>query len=328
MERVTLGRTGIEVSAIGVGTWAHGGPRQVGSHQVGWSGHDEKQARDALIEAFESGIDHFDTADVYGDGQSERIIGSLWERIPRDRVFLASKVGWDPGPYGHFYHPDLVAARLERSLDLLRTDYLDLYYLHHCDFGPEDSRLPPVLEVLDRARQAGKFRFLGLSDWSSDKVLRVGAKVEPDVVQVYRNVIDDQYRRSGLETWVAEQNLGAVFFSALKHGVLLGKYREPISFEAGDMRNEIAEFQDLEALERFASCRRAVERRFARHPEPVLHALTGALLGTGRAAGNQCVLVGMRNREQARAAARLGTALSPAEADWVQTLYRGESAAS
>jgi aryl-alcohol dehydrogenase-like predicted oxidoreductase len=326
MEQITLGRTNAEISAIGVGTWAHGGPKRVKGHQVGWSGHDEGQAREALVEAFESGIDHFDTADVYGDGQAERIIGSLWNRIPRDRVFLASKVGWDPGPYERFYHPDLVTARLERSLELLKTDYLDLYYLHHCDFGPDDRHLAPVLENLDRARQAGKFRFLGLSDWSSAKVLRVGPAVDPDVVQIYRNVIDDQYRTSGLESWVGKQNIGAVFFSALKHGVLLGKYDKPTEFDPGDMRNEIAEFRDREVLERFSDCRQAVQKRFIRHPEPVLHALTDALLTGGAAEGNECVLVGMRNPQQALAAAQLGTALSPAQADWVRAIYRGESA--
>ncbi len=326
MNRIKLGRTGVETSAIGVGTWAHGGPKQIKGHQVGWAGHDDGLARQALVEAFEAGIDHFDTADVYGDGQSERIIGSLWDRIPRDQVFLASKVGWAPGAYGHYYHPDLVVARLERSLELLGTDYLDLYYLHHCDFGPDDSHLPAVLEVLDRARQAGKFRFLGLSDWDSSKVLRIGPAVDPDVVQVYRNVLDDQYLTSGLAAWIWERNLGAVFFSALKHGVLLGKYEQPSTFEAGDMRNEIAEFKDREALERFSACRRAIEKRFAGHPEPVLQALTGALLTGGPATGQECVLVGMRNNKQARAATRLGAALSPAEADWVRAIYRGDAA--
>lgn len=326
MRRIKLGRTRAQISAIGVGTWAHGGPKQIKGHQVGWTGHDDEAARAALIAAFEAGIDHFDTADVYGDGRAERLIGGMWSRIPRDRVFLASKVGWDPGPYGHYYHPDLVAERLERSLELLQTDYLDLYYLHHCDFGPDDSRLPAALEVLSRAREAGKFRFLGLSDWDSSKVVRLAPVVDPDVVQVYRNVLDDQYRTSGLERWVARQELGAVFFSALKHGVLLGKFDRPVSFAAGDMRNEVPEFRDPEALTRFARCRRAVAARFPGHPQPVLQALTASLLVGGDAAGQECVLIGIRNRGQAEAAAQLGASLAPADADWVRAIYRGEIA--
>ena len=101
---------------------------------------------------------------------------------------------------------------------------------------------------------------------------------------------------------------------------------QPTTFEAGDMRNEIAEFQDPKALERFSLCRRAVAEQFTGHPEPVLQALTGALLTGGPAAGQECVLIGMRNSQQARAAARLGTALSTAEAEWIQAIYRGELA--
>ncbi len=318
MRRIRLGRTEAEISAVGIGTWAHGGPKSVGGHEVGWSGHDDAEAASAVLEAYAAGVDHFDTADVYGDGRAEGILGGLWDQIPRESVFLASKVGWDPGPYGQFYHPDLVASRLDRSLELLRTDHLDLYYLHHCDFGPGDERLDPVLEVLARAREAGKFRHLGLSDWASEKVLRVGRRVEPDVVQVYRNVLDDQYVTSGLASWVEERDLGAVFFSALKHGVLLGKYGEPVSFPKGDMRNGITEFRDPEALARFARCRKAVESRLSEHPEPVLHALIGALLGQK----GSCALLGMRNRRQARAAAQLGQALTAEDAEWIRTIYR------
>lgn len=320
MRKIRLGRTEAEVSAVGVGTWAHGGPKSVKGHEVGWSGHDDDQAASAIVEAFHAGIDHLDTADVYGDGNAERIIGSLWDRIPRDQVFLASKVGWDPGPFGQYYHPELVAARLDRSLDLLRTDYLDLYYLHHCDFGPDDERLDPVLEVLASAREAGKFRFLGLSDWTSSVVLRLGPKVDPDVVQVYRNILDDQYVDSGLAAWVREKDIGAVFFSALKHGLLLGKYTEPTSFPKGDMRNGIGEFRDPTALTRFARAREAVTKRFAGQTEPVLDALIGWTLDQKSAS----TLVGMRNRRQAQAAASLGRSLAEEDRKWLRRLYCDE----
>ncbi|MFQ5350475.1 MAG: aldo/keto reductase, partial [Thermoanaerobaculia bacterium] len=102
MRRVRLGRTGVEVSAIACGTWAHGGPKKVGGMEVGWAGQDDGRAIDALMAAYECGITHWDTADVYGDGHAERLIGGLWDRVPRDEIFLASKVGWDPGSYGHF----------------------------------------------------------------------------------------------------------------------------------------------------------------------------------------------------------------------------------
>ena len=318
MRKVRLGRTGVEVSAIACGTWAHGGPKKVGKMEVGWAGHDDRKAIDALVAAWESGITHWDTADVYGDGQAERLIGGLWDRVPRDEIFLASKVGWDPGPYEHFYHPELVERRIDRSLGYLRTDRIDLFYLHHCDFGPRDRYLDGAVEVLHRARDAGKIRFIGLSDWSSEKVARLAPRVEPEVVQPYRNVVDDSYATSGLASWVEANDAGVAFFSPLRHGLLLGKYQEPTRFAEGDHRNRIAEFGDAAALARLRDCRAAVEGRFAEHPESVLHALTGALL-TGVPTG--CVLLGMRRRRHATAAAGLGEPLSDDDAAWVRRLY-------
>ena len=137
MRRVRLGRTEVEVSAVSVGTWPYSGPNVADGRSVGWSGHEPEQAKAALRTAFELGIDHWDTADVYGDGRSEQLLGEMLGELPRDKLFLASKTGWDPGAYGHFYHPDGIRERLERSLQYLGTDHLDLYYLHHCDFGRE-----------------------------------------------------------------------------------------------------------------------------------------------------------------------------------------------
>jgi aryl-alcohol dehydrogenase-like predicted oxidoreductase len=319
MERVRLGRTGVEVSAIACGTWAHGGPKKVGRMEVGWAGHDDQRAIDALIAAHESGITHWDTADAYGDGQAEQLIGGLWDRVPRDEIFLASKVGWDTGPYEHFYHPQLIEDHIERSLRYLQTDRIDLFYLHHCDFGPQDRFLDGAVEALRRARDAGKIRFLGLSDWSSEKVLRYAPRVQPEVVQPYRNVIDDSYESSGLKSWVDQNDAGVAFFSPLRHGLLLGKYTQPTSFPTGDHRNRIAEFGDAAELARLRDCRAAVEQRFPARQDAVLHALTGVLLSGAPTAS---VLLGMRRRRHAVAAAGLGEPLSVEDAAWVRQLYR------
>ena len=318
MRKVRLGKTGVEVSAIACGTWAHGGPKKVGRVEVGWAGHDDGRAVEALVAAHEVGITHWDTADAYGNGHAEQLIGGLWERVPRDEIFLASKVGWDPGPYEHYYHPRLIEERIDRSLRYLATDRIDLFYLHHCDFGPEDRFLDDAVATLRRARDAGKIRFLGLSDWSSKKVARYAPRVEPDVVQPYRNVVDDTYASSGLESWVDDNDVGVAFFSPLRHGLLLGKYGKPTRFPEGDHRNRIAEFGDGEALARLRDCRAAVERRFPGRSKAVLHALTGALLS---GAPTACVLLGMRRRRHAEDAAGLGEPLSAEDAAWVRQLY-------
>ena len=319
MERIRLGRTETEVPSVSFGTWGHSGPKQVGGRPVGWSGSDDNAAKQALIAAYREGIDHWDTADVYGDGRSEKIIGSLWRELPRDDIFLASKVGWDPGPHSHFYHPEQIRRQLDRSLKNLATDRIDLYYLHHCDFGPQDSYLDDAIETLRRARDEGKIRFVGLSDWDVTKIEGVIARVDPDVVQPYRNVLDDGFADSELAQWVEAHDVGVAFFSPIKHGLLLGKHSGPVDFDPGDHRGRNPSFRDADLIEHLRRCRESVRTRFPDQPEPVLHALLGVLLADSPTA---CVLLGMRQPRHVAAASKVGRALSPVDARWVRELYR------
>lgn len=319
MRTIRLGRTQAEVPAVSLGTWGHGGPKTVGRYPVGWSGHDDRAATAALLLAYRRGLNHWDTADVYGDGQAEALIGALWDRVDRDKIFLASKVGWDPGSFEHYYHPEQIRRRLERSLRKLQTDYLDLYYLHHCDFGAEDQFLDDAIEQLRRFRSEGKIRFIGLSDWQPARIARFADRVDPDVVQPYRNVLDDDYARSGLKSWVDQHDAGVAFFSPLKHGLLLGRYESPVEFPAGDHRRRIAAFKDPAELARLRSCRERLEDRFGSHPHSVLHALVGALLTDSPTA---CVLVGLRTPAHVESASTVGQPLTPVDAAWVRRLFR------
>jgi aryl-alcohol dehydrogenase-like predicted oxidoreductase len=323
MRTIRLGRTNAHVSAVSLGTWGHGGPNVSEGNSVGWTGHDDQKAKEALVEAHRRGIRHWDTADAYGAGHAETLIGEVFASgVPRDEIFLASKFGWVKGPHDHFYDAGFMRAQAERSLRNLRTDVIDLYYFHHCDFGPNDRWFDGAMEVMRRLREEGKIRFIGLSDWDGSKIMRFIERVDPDVVQPYRNVIDDDYESSGLRAYVDRHDLGVAFFSPLKHGLLLGKYDAPQEFAEGDFRSGIPEFRDPAFLARMRHAREEVTRRFADHRQPVLHALTGALL-----AGNPtaCVLLGQRNRQQVDAAASAGDALRDADAQWVRRLYRDGS---
>jgi myo-inositol catabolism protein IolS len=318
MQTVRLGRTNASVSAISLGTWGHGGPNVNNGASVGWSGHDDDKAKDALVEAHRRGIRHWDTADAYGGGHAETLIGEVFSAgVPRSDIFLASKFGWVKGPHDHFYDPGFMRRQCEQSLRNLRTDVIDLYYFHHCDFG---ARFDDALATMRKLQEEGKVRFVGLSDWDARKIMRFIERVDPDVVQPFRNVVDDDYEPSGLKQYVDAHDLGVAFFSPLKHGLLLGKYDAPQEFPEGDFRSNIEEFRDAEFIARVRRARSEVEQRFTAHPEPVLHALTGALL-----AGNPtaCVLLGQRNVRQVEAAASVGEALSAEKAGWVRGLYRG-----
>lgn len=322
MQRVRLGRTGVEVPAVGFGTWGHGGTDEnFQGASVGWSGHDDDEARAALLRGWELGLTHWDTADVYGSGRAEQLIGTLWDRVPRDEIFLASKVGYDPGGHRHFYHPRLIEEHLDRSLANLRTDRLELYYFHHCDFGPDDRHLDAALALFHRFRDAGKIRWIGLSDWDAAKIARLAPIVDPDVVQPLRNLVDDDYRASRLQAWVEDNDRGAAFFSPLKHGLLLGKYDRPTEFPAGDFRSNVEEFRDLGVIERMQRAAAAARQRFPDHPAPVLHAVVDSLLADS---ANACALLGQRTPRHTEAAATIGEPLSAADAEWVRQAWRGE----
>lgn len=321
--RARFGRTGVEVPRISLGTWGHGGLNTNKSgFSVGWQGGDDDLARQALVAAYEAGVTHWDTADVYGEGHAEVLIGSVWDRVPRGQIFLATKVGWDPGGAGHYYEPARMRANMERSLRNLRTDAVDLLYLHHCDFGEGDRYFEGALDTVRRFQREGKARFIGLSDWKAERIMRFIDRVDPDVVQPYRNVQDDDYERSGLRAWIDGHDAGVAFFSPLKHGLLLGKYEAPTRFPEGDFRRNVAGFEDAAVIARMRRARAAIERRFAGRPEPMLHALLGALLSGNPTA---TVLVGMRNPAQVRSAAAAGEALSEEDARFVRALYAAGS---
>jgi len=304
MRMIRFGRTNVSVPAVSLGTWGHGGPRVT-----------ETGA------AYRAGITHWDTADAYGDGHAEELIGQVWDTVPRAEIFLATKFGWVYGPANHPYDPKFMREQAERSLRNMRTDAIDLHYFHHCDFGPDDRYFDGALETMRRLRDEGKVRFIGLSDWDGSRLMRFIERVDPDVVQPYRNLVDDDYESSGLKQWVDDHDLGVAFFSPLKHGLLLGKYDRPAEFGEGDFRSSIADFRNAEAIERYKRAAAAVREKFgAQSAEPVLHAVIGALL-TGNSTA--CVLLGQRNAKQVAAAAAVGEALSEQDAQWVRAQYRG-----
>ncbi len=321
MRTIRFGRTNAHVPAISLGTWGHGGPNISEGASVGWSGHDDRLAKEALLTAYRNGITHWDTADAYGNGHAEQLIGEMWSDVPREKIFLASKFGWVKGPSKHFYDAQFMRSQCERSLRLMKTDVIDLYYFHHCDFGPRDEYFEPALAMMRTLRTEGKIRFIGLSDWNLRKIMKFIERVDPDVVQPYRNLIDDDYEASGLRKYVDAHDLGVAFFSPLMHGLLLGKYDKPVQYPEGDFRRGVKQFGEPKFIDRMKRAADEMRRHFADRHEPVLNVVTGALL-TGNPTA--CVLLGQRNAKQAEAAARAGEPLSAADAEWVRRVYRAD----
>jgi aryl-alcohol dehydrogenase-like predicted oxidoreductase len=318
MEYITLGKTQSSVSKISLGTWSYGGAATSGTQSVGWADQDDADSNKTLLKAHDLGINHWDTADVYGDGRSEKIIGNMWNDISRHEIFLATKVGWDMGPYNHWYNPTHMMTNMERSLNNLKTECVDLMYLHHCNFGKNGEYFDDTMEVLLKFQEDGKTKFIGLSDWSDEKIMRYIYKVNPDVVQPYRNVMDNNYESSGLKDYIDSNNVGVCFFSPIKHGLLTGKYKSPPKFKEGDYRRNVEAFNNQDIIDKLLENKSKLGSKFHNHSQPVMHGLIAPLL---QDAPTGCVLLGQRNEEQAIKASELGQSISKEDAEWVKELY-------
>lgn len=249
----TLGSCGLEVSAVGVGCWALGGPDTNLGLPMGWGPIDDTQASAGLERAYASGATLFDTADVYGHGRSERLLGQLVDQVPRASLVLSSKVGYFRGTAPHGYHPVHIRHQLEQSLDNLRTDYLDIYFFHHSEFGENDELLDAAIETMGALRAEGLVRAIGMrgphrfaldrldNTRRGDKVARFRTlfeQIEPDVLAVRDNLLTPADRSEGIFAFAAAHDCGVLINKPLAQGLLTGCHdpTAPRVFGEGDHR--------------------------------------------------------------------------------------------
>lgn len=165
LEQKTLGTTEITVSPMGMGCWAIGGPFTLDGKQDNYGHVDDQVSKRAIHEAVMRGITFFDTADVYGIGRSERILGEVLHPYRKD-VVIATKFGFTYSEEqraitGENISPEYIRKACEASLRRLKTDYIDLYQLHIWAIPLE--RIDTVIETLERLQSAGWIRTYGWS---------------------------------------------------------------------------------------------------------------------------------------------------------------------
>ena len=236
-----LGRSGIEVSALGLGCWAVGGPWNFNGSPAGWSEVDDAESLRAIHCALDMGVNFFDTAANYGAGHSERLLAQAFKGR-RDQVVIATKFGYlvdeaakEVVHYDAKEENSDVASRLradvEASLKRLDTDYIDVYQLHV--WGLEIDLSLAARDILEDLVKQGKIRTYG---WSTDRLDAVKAfSTSPNcsVVQQQLSVLDGNLELLALcEEW----NLASLNRGPLGMGLLTGKYTADSRFANDDVR--------------------------------------------------------------------------------------------
>jgi aryl-alcohol dehydrogenase-like predicted oxidoreductase len=224
MQYRELGRTGWKVSTISFGAWAIGGS---------WGSVDDRQSLAALEKAVDLGVNFIDTADVYGDGRSERLVAQL-RQSRREEIHIATKAGRRLNPHtADGYNRENLTAFIERSLKNLNTETIDLVQLH-CP--PNDVYYrPEVFGVLDDLVAAGKLRYYGVSVKSPEEGLRAIDYPNVQSVQIIFNML----RHRPAELFFAEakrRRVGILARVPLASGLLTGKLKPNTQFEQSDHR--------------------------------------------------------------------------------------------
>jgi aryl-alcohol dehydrogenase-like predicted oxidoreductase len=225
MQYRELGRTGWKVSTISFGAWAIGGA---------WGNVDDKESLAALHRSIDLGVNFIDTADVYGDGRSERLVAQL-RKERKETIYVATKAGRRLDPHlADGYNRTNITAFVERSLKNLATDSIDLLQLH-CP--PTDVYYrPETFGVLDDLVKAGKLRHYGVSVEKVEEALKAIEFPNVQTVQIIFNI----FRQRPAELFFVEamrRKVGILARVPLASGMLTGKLSYKSVFEAGDHRS-------------------------------------------------------------------------------------------
>ncbi|HKY61520.1 MAG TPA: aldo/keto reductase family protein [Gemmatimonadota bacterium] len=217
MEYRRLGEAGLQVSAVGLGSWLTYG-----------SSVEQRTAGDCIRRAYELGVNLFDTANVYAHGEAERIMGGALAEFPRDSYVLATKVYFPmgDGPNDQGLSRKHVFEQCHASLDRLGVEYVDLYQCHRYD---DETPLEETCGIMNDLVRQGKVLYWGVSEWTADQIrsavetCRARGWSSPSSDQPEYNALQRRVERDVFPT-TRELGLGNVVWSPLAQGVLTGKY--------------------------------------------------------------------------------------------------------
>lgn len=288
MEHVKLASTGIELSRVGLGTWAIGGWL--------WGGSDEAEAVAAVQSAVDRGITLIDTAPVYGFGKAEELVGrALAEQGSRDKVVLATKAGleWnDAGKVLRNATAERIALEVEDSLRRLRTDVIDLYQVHW-----PDPRVPfeETAAAVAKLHEQGKIRAIGVSNYAPEQLDAFRQAAPLHALQPPFNIFE-RGAEADVLPYAQEHGLTTLTYGVLCRGLLSGKVTLERRYTGDDLRRFDPKFRNKKKLAAYLA---AVERLDALAKERYdRDVLALALRWTLQQPGVGAVLWGVRRPEQ------------------------------
>ncbi|BBD62649.1 aldo/keto reductase [Nostoc sp. HK-01] len=229
MEKRKLGTSAVEITPIIVGTW------QAGKRM--WVGIEDADSIKAIRAAFEAGITTVDTAEVYGEGHSERIVAEALSDV-RDQVQYATKV------FSNHLKYDQVIEACDRSLKNLKTDYIDLYQIHW-PAGSFNSEIVPIEETmnaLNHLKQQGKIRAIGVSNFSRAQLAQASQYGRIDSLQPPYSLFWRQVEQDAMP-YCSENQISILAYSPLAQGLLTGKFPRGQKFAPEDNRSSNKLFQ-------------------------------------------------------------------------------------
>ncbi len=227
MEQRTLGKSGIEVTSMGIGLWAVGGDF--------WGSTDDRESLRAIDAAVEAGISFFDTADVYGDGHSEKLLGQAMKGR-REKFIVATKIGWqgfDQKQNRSAYDTvDKVVSGVETNLQRLKTDYVDVVQCH-IDF--REPTMETIIAGFQKLQRDGKVRAYGLSTSDFDHLKAFNADGACSTLQIDYSILN-RTPEADILPYCQENGIGVIVRGPLAMGILTGKFDADHSFSPGDFR--------------------------------------------------------------------------------------------
>jgi aryl-alcohol dehydrogenase-like predicted oxidoreductase len=242
-----FGKTGMTVSDIGFGGWAIGGPAAAAGTPFGWGRTNDDESLAAIRRARELGVTFFDTADSYGFGRSESLLGIVLSRKRQD-VVIATKVGVVRDPEGKLrkdFSRTHILHAVDGSLKRLRTDYIDLYQLHNPTMA--ELRRDDIQEAMDRLQESGKIRYWGISVTTPEEGIEVVNRGWGYALQVLYNALN-QAPAKELFPLAQEKGYGIIARVPLASGLLSGKFRPDTTFAADDVRQNFLTPKRLEEV--------------------------------------------------------------------------------